>query len=126
MQRRTAAASKSPGSMARSALGEEERAREALEAAFAAILTGDVPSEQIGAFLMGLAIRGETGAELLAGAKTLRSNARTIELDGPTLDTCGTGGLEWTSLHTSTASAIVIAAAMAAMPAMAASAACRA
>lgn len=84
---------------------------EELEAAFAALLSGDVPPEQIGAFLMGLAVRGETGAELLAGAKTLRANARRIDLDGPTLDTCGTGGLGWTSLNTSTASAIVIAAA---------------
>ena len=84
---------------------------EELEMAFAALLTGDIPPEQIGAFLMGLAVRGETGAELLAGAKTLRANARTIALDGPTLDTCGTGGLGWTSLNTSTASAIVIAAA---------------
>ncbi|MEO1553685.1 MAG: anthranilate phosphoribosyltransferase [Pseudomonadota bacterium] len=81
-----------------------------LEDAFASILAGNVPPEQIGAFLMGLAVRGETGAELLAGAKTLRSNARKIDLDGPTLDTCGTGGLGWTSLNTSTASAIVIAA----------------
>ncbi|MEL8055551.1 MAG: anthranilate phosphoribosyltransferase [Pseudomonadota bacterium] len=81
-----------------------------LEDAFAALLSGEVPPDQIGAFLMGLAVRGETGAELLAGAKTLRANARRISLDGPTLDTCGTGGLGWTSLNTSTASAIVIAA----------------
>ena len=84
---------------------------DALESTFAAILSGDVPAEQIGAFLMGLAVRGETGAELLAGAKTLRANARTLTLEGPVLDTCGTGGLGWTSLNTSTASAIVIAAA---------------
>ena len=83
---------------------------DALEASFEAMLSGDVPAEQIGAFLMGLAVRGETGAELLAGAKTLRANARTIDLEGPTLDTCGTGGLGWTSRNTSTASAIVIAA----------------
>lgn len=82
-----------------------------LDSAFEALLAGGVPTEQIGAFLMGLAVRGETGAELLAGAKTLRANARKIDLDGPTLDTCGTGGLGWTSLNTSTASAIVIAAA---------------
>lgn len=89
----------------------EYLSRDALEDAFGAILSGDVPPEQIGAFLMGLAVRGETGSELLAGAKTLRANARTIALEGPTLDTCGTGGLGWTSLNTSTASAIVIAAA---------------
>lgn len=82
----------------------------ALEAAFTAILSGGVSPEQIGAFLMGLAVRGETGAELLAGAKVMRTNARSIELEGDILDTCGTGGLGWTSLNTSTASAIVIAA----------------
>lgn len=92
------------------ALGKALSAEE-LEQSFSAILSGDIPPEQIGAFLMGLAVRGETGAELLAGAKTLRANARTIDLDGPVLDTCGTGGLGWTSLNTSTASAIVIAAA---------------
>lgn len=92
------------------ALGQALSASQ-LDDAFASILAGNVPSEQIGAFLMGLAVRGETGTELLAGAKTMRANARKIELDGPTLDTCGTGGLGWTSLNTSTASAIVIAAA---------------
>lgn len=82
----------------------------ALEDAFSALLSGEIPPEQVGAFLMGLAVRGETGAELLAGARVLRANARTIALDGHILDTCGTGGLGWTSLNTSTASAIVIAA----------------
>ncbi len=81
-----------------------------LEAAFETLLSGDAAPEQIGAFLMGLAVRGETSAELLAGAKVMRANARTIKLDGDILDTCGTGGLGWTSLNTSTASAIVIAA----------------
>ncbi len=81
-----------------------------LEQAFDALLSGHVPAEQIGAFLMALAVRGETGAELLAGARTLRAHARHITLEGPTLDTCGTGGLNWTSLNTSTASAILVAA----------------
>ncbi len=81
-----------------------------LEAAFSAILSGTAAPEQIGAFLMGLAVRGETGAELLAGAKVMRANARKIALEGTILDTCGTGGLGWTSLNTSTASALVIAA----------------
>ncbi len=82
-----------------------------LENCFADILAGDVPPDQMGAFLMGLAVRGETGKELLAGAKVMRDNATTISLSGDILDTCGTGGLGWTSLNTSTASAIVIAAA---------------
>lgn len=81
-----------------------------LEAAFNTLLSGEAGPEQIGAFLMGLAVRGETGAELLSGAKVLRANARKIDLEGDILDTCGTGGLGWTSLNTSTASALVIAA----------------
>ncbi|MCF6329094.1 MAG: anthranilate phosphoribosyltransferase [Henriciella sp.] len=81
-----------------------------LETAFAALFSGTAEPAQTGAFLMGIAVRGETAAELLAGAKVMRANARTIRLDGDLLDTCGTGGLGWTSLNTSTASALVIAA----------------
>ena len=80
-----------------------------LQQAFENLLSGDVPAEQVGAFLMGLAVRGETGQELLAGATVMRSQARTINLPGKVLDTCGTGGLGWKSLNTSTASAIVVA-----------------
>ena len=81
-----------------------------LDGAFNVILQGDAAPEHIGAFLMGLAVRGETSAELIAGAKVLRRQARQIKLDGDVLDTCGTGGLPWTSLNTSTAAALVIAA----------------
>lgn len=88
----------------------EELDDSVLEHCFEAILTGELPPEQLGAFLMGLAVRGEAGRELYIGAKVMRRHARAIELDGDVLDTCGTGGLGWTSLNTSTASAIVVAA----------------
>jgi anthranilate phosphoribosyltransferase len=81
-----------------------------LEAAFEIILEGEAAPEEISAFLMGLAVRGETAQELIAGARVMRRHARRIALEGPLLDTCGTGGLSWKSLNTSTASAIVIAA----------------
>ncbi|MEM5517487.1 anthranilate phosphoribosyltransferase [Henriciella sp. AS95] len=89
----------------------EELQPDALEAAFNTLLSGEAAPEQVGAFLMGLAVRGETSTELYAGARVMRQHARTVDVAGPTLDTCGTGGLPWTSLNTSTASAIVIAAA---------------
>jgi anthranilate phosphoribosyltransferase len=82
-----------------------------LERAFDVLLSGDAAPEEIGAFLMGLAVRGETASELVAGATIMRRHARKVQIDGPLLDTCGTGGLPWKSLNTSTASAIVIAAA---------------
>jgi anthranilate phosphoribosyltransferase len=82
-----------------------------LEGAFDALLTGAAAPEETGAFLMGLAVRGETAGELVAGAKIMRRHARKVSIEGPLLDTCGTGGLSWKSLNTSTASALVIAAA---------------
>ena len=89
----------------------EQLEDEALMGAFRDMLSGDAAPEQIGAFLTGLAVRGETTAELEAGARIMRENARTVTVDYEILDTCGTGGLSWKSLNTSTASAIVIAAA---------------
>ena len=80
-----------------------------LSAAFDDMLNGNAQPEQIGAFLMGLAVRGETVDELYAGARIMREHARKLTVEGPVLDTCGTGGLAWKSLNTSTASAIVIA-----------------
>jgi len=80
-----------------------------LEQAFNAMLAGAAAPEEIGALLTGLAVRGETSAELIAGARAMRAAGRRHLVDGPLLDTCGTGGLKWTSLNTSTAAAIVIA-----------------
>ncbi len=82
-----------------------------LELAFDALLTGQSSPEETGALLMGLAVRGETSSELVAGARIMRRHARQVDVSGALLDTCGTGGLAWKSLNTSTASAIVIAAA---------------
>lgn len=84
---------------------------ELLEGAFEDMLSGDAKPEQIGSFLTGLAVRGETTSELEAGARIMRAHARRLSVNGDVLDTCGTGGLSWKSLNTSTASAIVIASA---------------
>lgn len=81
-----------------------------LEGAFDTLLSGDAAPEEVGAFLAGLTVRGESANELTAGAKIMRQHARRVSVEGPLLDTCGTGGLPWKSLNTSTASAIVIAA----------------
>lgn len=89
----------------------EELTAPMLEGAFDAMLSGEAGPEQIAGFLTGLAVRGETATELIAGAKIMRNHASRHHVPGPLLDTCGTGGLAWSSLNTSTASAIVIAAA---------------
>lgn len=90
---------------------KQELPADVLEGAFDALLSGEAEPEQIGAFLMGLAVRGETSDELIAGARVMRTHARRLNVEGDVLDTCGTGGLPWKSLNTSTASALVVAAA---------------
>lgn len=80
-----------------------------MTAAFEAILSGEAEPVLIAAFLMGLRIRGETADDILAGAAVMRANARKVEAPAGVIDTCGTGGLGWTSLNTSTAAALVAA-----------------
>lgn len=93
-------------------LGRNEKpSGEVLKGAFESLFAGTAHPEEVGAFLMGLAIRGETSDELFAGASVMRDFARRHEFQCDVLDTAGTGGLGWVSLNTSTAAAIVIAAA---------------
>ncbi len=76
------------------------------------IMTGQATPAQIGAFLAGLRIRGETVAEISAAASVMRDLSTRVELD-PTylVDTCGTGGDSSGTFNISTASAFVVAAA---------------
>ena len=78
--------------------------------AFADILDGRASDDQIGAFLIALADRGETMVEIAAAAAALR--ARMIPIDAPSnaIDVCGTGGDGHHTLNVSTAVAIVVAA----------------
>ncbi|MEQ1609044.1 MAG: anthranilate phosphoribosyltransferase [Hyphomonadaceae bacterium] len=78
-------------------------------AAFEAILAGEADVSLIAAFLMGLRTRGETVEDIIAGARVMRANMRTVRAPDGAIDTCGTGGLSWTSLNTSTAVALVAA-----------------
>lgn len=81
------------------------------EAAFDAILAGACEPSLIAGFLTALRMRGETVDDIVAGATVLRRNARSVAAPPGAVDTCGTGGLPWTSLNTSTAAAILAASA---------------
>ena len=80
------------------------------EAAFGAMLDGGLPDEEIAAFLVALADRGETAAEIAGAARAMR--ARLIPIDAPAnaIDVCGTGGDGHHTLNVSTAVALVVAA----------------
>ncbi len=76
------------------------------------IMTGAATPAQVGGFLIGLRMKGETIDEIAAAASVMRELASKVEVDKNHLvDTCGTGGDASGSFNISTASAIVVAAA---------------
>jgi anthranilate phosphoribosyltransferase len=77
---------------------------------FQVIMNGGATPAQMGAFLMGLRLKGETADEIAAGAIAMRAKARRFPVPEGTIDTCGTGGDGHNTYNISTAVALVLAA----------------
>ncbi len=77
--------------------------------AFEIIMSGDATPAQIGAFLMGLRVRGETVDEITGAVRTMRAKAATIAAPAGAIDIVGTGGDSSGSYNISTAAALVLA-----------------
>ena len=76
------------------------------------IMTGEATPAQVGGFLIGLRMKGETVEEVAAAAGVMRDLSTRVEVDKQHLvDTCGTGGDASGTFNISTASAFVVAAA---------------
>ena len=84
-----------------------------MRAVMGAIMGGTATPAQIGAFLVGLCMKGETVEELTAAAVVMRALATpvTVRDRRHLVDTCGTGGDGSRTLNISTASAFVVVAA---------------
>lgn len=77
-----------------------------------AIMTGGATPAQIGGFLIGLRMKGETVDEITAAAQVMRELASRVAVSGAhVVDTCGTGGDARGTFNVSTCSAFVAAAA---------------
>lgn len=81
------------------------------EAAFGAILDGDMEDQAVAAFLIALSNRGETAAEITGAARAMRARMIPVTAPAGAIDVCGTGGDGFHTLNVSTAVALVIAAA---------------
>jgi len=75
------------------------------------IFDGGVSDEDIAAFLVALAKKGETADEVVGFMRVLQAHAIGVELGGDCIDVCGTGGSGLSRFNVSTAVAFVLAAA---------------
>ena len=76
------------------------------------IMTGKTTPAQIGGFLIGLRMKGESVDEIIAAAQVMRELSSKVDVPFEhVVDTCGTGGDGGNLFNVSTASAFVVAAA---------------
>ncbi len=86
------------------------------EAAMREIMAGRVAEGAIAGYLVALRVKGETPEEVVGSARAMReASTRIRPRRGPIVDTCGTGGDESGTLNLSTAAAILVSAAGAAV-----------
>lgn len=79
------------------------------ERAFDIMTSGNATPAQMGAFLMGLKVRGETAEELAGGARALRSKVLRVKAPEGAIDIVGTGGDHHGTYNVSSCSAFVAA-----------------
>ena len=87
----------------------ERLSRAEAEEAFDIIMSGAATPVQIGAFLTGLRLRGETVDEIAGAVATMRAKMTPVEAPAGAIDVVGTGGDASGSYNISTASAFVVA-----------------
>ena len=79
--------------------------------AFDLLFDGDVSDDDIAAFLVTMAKRGESATEIAAAARAMRARMIPIAAPAGAIDVCGTGGDGHHTLNVSTAVSLVVAAA---------------
>ena len=73
------------------------------------VMEGEATPAQLGAYLTALSLKGETPEEIAGFATVMREKSLRVNVDGPAIDTCGTGGDRKGTFNISTAAAFVVA-----------------
>ena len=84
-------------------------ARDEARAAFSLILDGKTTPAQLGAFLMGLRMRGESVEEIIGAAQAMRAAMTPVEAPPDAIDIVGTGGDGAGTYNISTLAALIVA-----------------
>ncbi|HGG58694.1 MAG TPA: anthranilate phosphoribosyltransferase [Gammaproteobacteria bacterium] len=93
-------------------LEHRDLSREEMQSVMRAIMTGEATPAQIGGFLIGLRMKGETVDEITAAAEVMRELATPVKANPEHLvDIVGTGGDDSGAFNISTACTFVVAAA---------------
>ncbi len=96
----------------RSVLEQQDLSRDDMTSVMRLIMTGEATPAQIGGFLVGLRMKGETVDEITAAASVMRELASGVKVEGDhVVDIVGTGGDGINTFNISTASTFVVAAA---------------
>ncbi len=91
---------------------QRDLSREEMQSVMNIIMTGEATPAQIGGFLIGLRMKGETIDEITAAAQVMRELATQVDVSGEHIvDIVGTGGDGSSTFNISTASGFVVAAA---------------
>jgi len=80
-----------------------------MQAALEIMMSGVATPAQMGAFLMGLRVRGETVAEITGAAKLMRAKMTTVEAPPGAVDIVGTGGDGVGTYNVSTCASLIAA-----------------
>ncbi len=90
----------------------QDLSSEQMQQVMRTIMTGEATPAQIGGFLIGLRMKGETVDEIAAAARVMRELATGVKVSGEhVVDIVGTGGDSSNTFNISTASTFVVAAA---------------
>ena len=73
------------------------------------IMAGEATEAQIGSLVTALRMKGETPEEIAGMAQVMRESSLHVEVEGPLVDTAGTGGDASNTFNISTTAAFVIA-----------------